>query len=197
MYRKIVGMLQWIAQLRVDCIFAIKELARSLHAPTVEDRAKLKHLLRYIKGTLHYRFVLRVHIMVNIIAEIELSIYVDSDWAGCFKTRKSTSGFIIYLFGCAIHFASRTQAVPALSSSEAELYAMGTGSNEGLHLRSFFIEAKITKNVILKIHTDSRAGKSIASRMGLQKRTRHIQLRFLFIQHLVENGMVQIVKIAG
>jgi len=196
-FRQAVGKLQWIAQLRVDLMYAIKELARALHAPCFEDLAKLKHLLRYIKGTLHYRFVLRVTILTPLDSFIELEVFVDSDWAGCSKTRRSTSGFVIYLFGCPAHFGSKTQAVPALSSGEAELYSIGTGSNEALHLRSFLIEARITKLVKIKVHTDSTTGKSIACRMGLQKRTRHVQLRFLFMQHLVSNNIVSIHKVAG
>ena len=178
-------------------MYAIKELARSLHCPTFEGLAKLKHLLRYFKGTLNYYFVLRVTIVVHSDGTIEIEVYVDSDWAGCTRTRKSTTGFIIYLFGCPIHSGSRTQDVPATSSGEAELYAMGTGSNEALHIRSFLLESKITKNVKIKIYTDSSAGKSIACRMGLQKRTRHVQLRFLFIQHLVANNIVWVHKVSG
>ena len=196
-YRMAVGRLQWLAPLRPDIMYAVKELARALHSPTFEDLAKLKHLLRYFKGTLKYYFVLRVSILVFSDNVIEIDVYVDSDWAGCTKTRKSTTGFIVYLFGSPIHFGSRTQDVPATSSGEAELYAMGTGSNEALHLRSFLLESKITKSVKIKIHTDSSAGKSIACRMGLQKRTRHVQLRFLFIQHLVSNNMISIHKIPG
>ena len=60
----------------------------------------------------------------------ELDTHVDSDWAGCSKTRRSTTGFVIFLLGTAIECGSRTQPVPAMSSAEAELYAIGTGVSE-------------------------------------------------------------------
>ena len=54
-YRRAVGKLQWMTSTRPDISYATKELARSLTAPTTADQQKLKHLLRYIKGTQHYK----------------------------------------------------------------------------------------------------------------------------------------------
>ena len=76
-----------------------------------------------------------------------MDTHVDSDWAGCQKTRRSTSGFIIFLLGCVVRFGARTQQVPALSSAEAELYGIGTGVAESLHIKSFLEEAKLFKKV--------------------------------------------------
>ena len=50
-YRRTVGILQWIAPVRPDLCYAVKERARSLSAPTLEDLAEVKHVLRYINGT--------------------------------------------------------------------------------------------------------------------------------------------------
>eukprot|EP00971_Amphidinium_carterae_P054006 1063159-Amphidinium_carterae.1 len=55
MYRTSVGQLLWVSQLRVDIAYAVKELSRALQQPDNEDLKNLKQLLRYIKGTIHYR----------------------------------------------------------------------------------------------------------------------------------------------
>ena len=62
------------------------------------------------------------------------NIYGDSDWAGCSKTRKSTSRSTDIL-GCNMISTARTQGTLALSSGEAELYAIGQGVSEVLFLR--------------------------------------------------------------
>ena len=54
-YRRMVGKLQWMTYTRPDIGFATKELARALTQPATADQQKLKHLLRYIKGTQHYK----------------------------------------------------------------------------------------------------------------------------------------------
>ena len=64
----------------------------------------------------------------------DIQVFADSDWAGCATTRKSTTGFLIKVFGATIHYGSRTQATIALSSAEAELYAINIGATEALHI---------------------------------------------------------------
>eukprot|EP00971_Amphidinium_carterae_P051591 1015544-Amphidinium_carterae.1 len=55
MYRTAVGQLLWVAQLRADIAFAVEELSPALQQPDNEDLKNLKQLLRYIKGTTHYK----------------------------------------------------------------------------------------------------------------------------------------------
>jgi len=55
-YRRMVGKLQWLSYTRPDMAYATKELARGLQQPTVKHQKKLKHLIRYLKGTKHYKF---------------------------------------------------------------------------------------------------------------------------------------------
>ena len=197
-YRQVVGRLQWLTPIRPDLCFSVKELARSLSSPTTADFEKVKHILRYLRGTLHYRFTLHPQFrLADSVSNTELDTFADSDWAGCQKTRRSTSGFIIFLLGTPVHFGSRTQAVHALSSAEAELYAMGSAVSESLHIKHFLEETALFRKASIIIRTDSSAGKSMASRFGTSKRTRHVQLRFLFLQHLVSDGQIQIRKVLG
>ena len=55
LYRRFVGKLQWVCPIRSDITYAVKELARWLTAPTTRNWNQLKHLMRYLKGTLHYK----------------------------------------------------------------------------------------------------------------------------------------------
>ena len=137
-----VGKLQWMTYTRPDIGFATKELARSLTQPTTADQQKLKHLLRYIKGTQHYKQYVRPTTKTPTSeAAPDIQVFADSDWAGCAATRKSTTGFLIKVYGATIHYGSRTQAAIALSSAEAELYAINTGATEALHISNLLKEA--------------------------------------------------------
>ena len=105
-------------------------------------------------------------------------------------SRRSTTGFFIAILGTIIRFASRTQAIHALSSAEAELYSIGSAIAEALHVKAFLEESGIAKKAQITIRTDSSSGKSMATRFGASKRTRHVHLRFLFVQHLIADGAV-------
>ena len=63
---------------------------------------------------------------------IVIKAYVDSDWAGCRKTHKSTSGGVLMLGATAVRGWSTNQAVIALSSGEAEYYVAFKGASNAL-----------------------------------------------------------------
>eukprot|EP00969_Alexandrium_andersonii_P274365 12126182-Alexandrium_andersonii.AAC.1 len=57
---------------------------------------------------------------------------VDTDWAGCRKTRKSTSGGMVRHGRHVLKAWSTTQTVIATSSGEAEYYGMAKGASQAL-----------------------------------------------------------------
>ena len=97
-YRAIVGKLLWLALIRPDISLATEELSRDLTAPTTESVTKVKHLLKFISGTRDYCERLRPSVtMSDSDCTLDIDCYVDSDWAGCRTTRKSTSGTVVQL----------------------------------------------------------------------------------------------------
>lgn len=57
--RSVVGKLLWLVPIRPDLAYSAKELSRCLVAPTQRDYQRLKHLGRYVSGTIDLTFVLR------------------------------------------------------------------------------------------------------------------------------------------
>ena len=106
-------------------MYAVKELSRGLVAPTDVHKIKLK-TLRYLSGT---KDVMKPDFQIGRqVKSLDIKAYVDSDWAGCADSRRSTSGVALNILGVNISARSRTQATIALSSGEAELYAIGSGA---------------------------------------------------------------------
>eukprot|EP00971_Amphidinium_carterae_P247105 4907493-Amphidinium_carterae.3 len=210
MYRTAVGQLLCVSQLSVDIAFEVKELSRSLQQPDNEDLKNLKQLLRYIKGTTYCTS--QLHQKLNTIfcqhlAKVEhneqgqIKVHIessaDSDWAG-YTTRKSTSGTITKCWNTPLLHISRTQSTVTLSSAEAELYAMGQATIEAQHIKQVIEEMAVpylSTHITMSINTDSSAGKAVASRLGLNKKTKHVQVRFLYIQDIVQCGQLTLTEI--
>ena len=155
-----MGKLQWLTYTRPDISYATKELARDLQAPTQHSLNKLKHLLRYLRVSQHYKQTVPPTITPQGISTFDLNVYTDADWAGCRTTRKSTSGFTVTLQGATIQVGRGTQAVVALSSAESELHAVGTAAQEVVHAMNFIKEAMTGASVNVKIHTDQQAARA-------------------------------------
>ena len=96
--------------------------------------------------------------------------------------------------GAGIKHWSRTQKARALSSAEAEYYAIVSGCVEGLGAASILEDMGWTVGV--RVWTDSSAAKAAASRRGHGK-MRHVELKYLWVQELVRGGRIELRKIPG
>ena len=102
---------------------------------------------------------------------LDLDCYVDSDWAACRSARRSTSGTVVQVLNSTVSFGSRTQGAKALSSGEAELFAIGQGTSEALYIRNLITEAKMAKSININVHTDNTAGKRAWQQKDKARRT--------------------------
>ena len=92
---------------------------------------------------------------------------------------------------------SATQGAYALSSAEAEFYAMIEAVTRAKGLASLATEVGFVEiGNVVHLDTDSSAAKSFVSRRGLGK-MRHIEIRDLWLQKEVRDGKVEISKIDG
>ena len=187
LYRAIAARLNYLAQDRVDVQFAAKDSAKHMSRPAAMDWLKLKRVARYPAGAPRY-----VQTYAWQQPEIRVNAYADSDWAGHKVSRKSTSGGLLMIGGHLIKSWSSTQPVIALSSGEAELYALVKAASHAKGLCSliadFGFETKIS------VHTDSTAAIGIAHRRGLGK-TRRIEVQYLWVQDNVNRKTMSAEKV--
>ena len=109
----------------------------------------------------------------------------DSDWAGCKRTRKSTQGYVVQYGSHCIKSSSSTQATIALSSAEAEYYALVKSASIALGLRAMYRDLGIELG--LELNTDATGAKGIATRRGLGK-LRHVDVHLFWLQQKMHNG---------
>ena len=114
----------------------------------------------------------------------EISCFVDSDWAGCKTTRKSTSGGALFVGGTLVQAWSKTQNIVAQSSAEAEFYSIHHGLVESLFVQSLASEIGLVLLVSgASDGTATRSGESetladqesVCSGRGLQWQGSHSQ----------------------
>ena len=89
---------------------------------------------------------------------------------------------------------SSMQATIALSSAEAEYYAMVKSASIALGMRAMYQDLKA--DLGMNLHTDASGAKGIAQRRGLGK-LRHVEVHLLWLQHQVRNGVFKVFKIDG
>lgn len=105
-------------------------------------------------------------------------VWTDSDFAGCAKTRKITSGGVIMHGTHLVKSWSIAPAVNALSSGDAEYYAMVKGRIMGIGMQSIMSDLEVKADI--ELSTDVSAAKGIASRTGLGS-VRHLEVSQMWL----------------
>ena len=191
-YRACVARLNYLGQDSPDVQFPAKELSKRMSQPRTRDWIQLKRTVRYLVGrcTVCWRYSWQ-----EVVGSIR--VFTDSDWAGDRDTRKSTSGGVILVGDHCLRTWSTTQGAIALSSAEAEFYAMTEGVLRAKGVAGVLAELGVPlSSQVVELYTDSSAAKSFVSRRGLG-RMRHLELRHLWIQREVGLGNLLVEKVAG
>ena len=115
-YRNLLGALLYIISgRRLDISYSVNYLSRFQNC---FDETHFKYALRILKY-LYLTKDLKLRYKKIDTADI-VECYVDAGWAGDCIERKSTTGYIVKLFGNVIHWKSRKQGSVTKSSTAAE-----------------------------------------------------------------------------
>ena len=111
-------------------------LTRSMSKPGPRAMAKLKRVLRYLKGTTS------IGSTYNGDAENgdELTAYIDADYAGDMDKGYSTTGVVLFLAGAPVDWKSVKQMVVAVSTLESVYVALSKTCLMTIHLRHLLTE---------------------------------------------------------
>ena len=187
LYRGIAARMNYLSLDRSDIQYATKSISRYMSEPRDYDWIAVKRLGRYLKGAprmiQHFEF----QDMPG-----KVTTYTDSDWAGDKVSRKSTSGGVIMLGKHVVKTWSSSQQVIALSSGEAELYALLKGAAQTKGTMSYLKDWDL--HIEGLVRTDASAAIGIVHRQGLGK-TRHIDVQYLWIQSEIQDKKLTVTKV--
>ena len=188
-FRAIAARANHLAADRPDIQFAVKEICKKMSSPAGQDWRKLKRLAKYLVK--HPRMIQKYNMQEPIDT---VKVYSDSDWAGCRKTRKSTSGGAVMIGNHCVRSWSKSQATIALSSAEAELIAIVKSTSEGIGMTSLLRD--IGRSSKVQVYADASAALGIVARKGVGK-VRHLDTSMLWIQQKELKNSVEFLKVHG
>jgi len=187
-FRALAARANYLAADRIDVLYAAKEVCRFMSRPTDVAMGALKRLARYLRARPRMVFDHEFQTAERI------ECYTDTDWAGCARTRKSTSRGCVMVGRHLIKAWSATQASIALSSGEAEYYGVVRGTGIALGTKALYND--IGLSLPIRIWTDSTAALGIGGRQGLGK-LRHLECHSLWVQQRLRRKEFRLLKVDG
>jgi hypothetical protein len=147
-----------------------------MHDPREPHLSALKRILRYLQGTLD----LGLHLHRT--SPVDLTVYTDADWAGCPDTRKSTSGYAVFLRDNLISWSSKRQPTVSQSSTEAEYRAVVNGVAKACWLRQLLTELRCPLRCATVVYCDNVSAVYLSTNPIQHQRTKHIEIDLHFVR---------------
>ncbi|GJZ56267.1 putative RNA-directed DNA polymerase, partial [Tanacetum coccineum] len=173
----------------VDYEKLLDNLSQDMHAPKLIDMKNAFKVLRYIKHSP------RKGIQYSKSNDFQVSAYVDSDWAKCIATRKSITGYAVYLGNCLVSWKSKRQTVLAKSSAEAEFRAMSSVACEIIWILEILTELNVKYKTPVDMFCDNNAAMQIAANPVFHERTKHFEIDLFFLREKFSEGIFKTIKV--
>ena len=124
-YRRLVGKLLYLTLSRPDITFAVHKLTQFLAQPRLPHLKAVHHLIRYLKSSpgqgLFFSSTSSSQLTAysDACVPLRLKAFSDADWGSCPDSRRSTTGFCIFIGDSLVSWRAKKQNTVSRSSAEA------------------------------------------------------------------------------
>lgn len=188
-YQKLVGKLIYLTHTRPDISYAVHCLSQYMHAPLESYLDAALRVLRFLKGSPGNG------VQINKNGSLKLRAYADSDWARCPVTRKSVSGYCVFLGDSLVTWKSKKQTTLSRSSAEAEYRSMASCTCEIIWLNNLLGDLGVKRSLPVVLYCDNSSALQIAGNPVFHEKTKHFEIDVHLVREKVAAGIIKTEKI--
>lgn len=133
-------------------------------------------------------------ILLKRLSSFQLGAFADVDWA-CLDSRKSTTGFCIFLGDSLVFWKAKKQTTVSRSSAETEYRALAATTSEILWLTYTLADLQAPSQPPALLFCDNQVIVHIASNPAFHERTKHIELDCHFIRDKIVEDVIRLLPV--
>lgn len=188
-YRRLIGKLIYLTTTRPDLSYSVQQLSQFMSQPTSTHYDAAIHVLKYIKNAP------ALGLSFPSTSPLHLKAFSDSDWATCQDTRRSVTGFYIFLGHSLISWKSKKQQTVSRSSIEAEYRALAATTCELQWLTYLLNDLHLPYIQPSLLYCDSSSARHIAANSFFHERTKHVELDYHFVREKLQHKLFQLLPV--
>ncbi|GJZ44478.1 ribonuclease H-like domain-containing protein [Tanacetum coccineum] len=191
LYRSLAGALQYLTFTRPDISYVVQQICLYMHDPRDLHFTALKRILRYVRGTIDHGLQLHVS------STSQCTAYTDVDWVGCPVTRRSTSGYCVFLGDNLLSWSAKQHVTLSRSSAEAEYRGVANVVAKTAWIRNLLLELHTPLSTATIVYCDNVSVVYLSTNPVQHQRTKHIEIDIHFVRdrEYVASGQVRVLHV--
>ncbi|GJZ30303.1 putative RNA-directed DNA polymerase [Tanacetum coccineum] len=189
-YQRLVGKLIYLTLTRPDISYVVHCLSQHMHSPLKSHLDIAMRVLKYLKLAPGYGIQFSKRNSV-----FDINAFFDSDWAKCPVTRRSVSGYCVFVNGCLVSWKSKKQSTLSRSSAEAKYRSMASVTCEIMWIVKIMKDLNVDNMIPANLYCDNKSAIQIAANPVMHEKTKHFDLDVHLVRKKVSFGLIKTVKV--
>jgi len=188
-FRRLIERLLYLTNTRPGISFAVQQLSQFVSSPCEPYMQQALRIIRYLKNAYGYGLLYKSN------TSFKIQVFSDSDWTTCATTRRSVSGYCVFLGTSLVAWKSKKQTTVSRSSSEAEYRALASLACELQWIQYLFQDLHFSVPTPYTVFCDNNSAIHIAKNLTFHERTKHIELDCHIIRQKLVDGLIHLLHI--
>ncbi|KAL2237379.1 UNVERIFIED_CONTAM: Retrovirus-related Pol polyprotein from transposon RE1 [Sesamum indicum] len=190
-YRRLIGRLLYLGFTRPDVSYGAQQLSQFIHRPCQEHMTAALHLVKYLKGSSTTGLFFPAHNSSSLVG------YCDADWASCPDSRRSLTGYCIFLGSALISWKTKKQPTVSRSTAESEYRSLATTVCELQWISYLLRDFQVPVHTPIPLYCDNQAAVHIVGNPVFHERTKHLEIDCHIVRDKYKDGFVLPSHISG
>nr|GEX09513.1 ribonuclease H-like domain-containing protein [Tanacetum cinerariifolium] len=132
---------------------------------------------------------------LHVSSTTQLSVYTNADWVACPITRRSTSGYCVFLRDNLLSWSAKRQITLSRSNAEAEYRGVANVVAETAWIRYLLCELHTPLFTATLVYCDDVDAVYMSANLVQYQRTKHIEIDIHFVRDFVASGQVRVLHV--